>query len=120
MRGTAVFRHNRDTAFRKHFSGALAPRVLYNPVMPLKLEKADRIATLKRVSFFSDLEDEAVQSLADTAMPKRWSKGEIIFTEGNPCPGLFVVHSGAVKIFKTSLKGREQVLTIETAGRAVA
>jgi CRP-like cAMP-binding protein len=88
--------------------------------MPIKLDKADRIDTLRKVSFFSHLEDEALQSLAESAVPRNWSKGEIIFSEGTPCPGLFVVHSGAVKIFKTSLKGREQVLTIETAGRAVA
>lgn len=88
--------------------------------MQAKLEKADRIDTLKKVSFFSHLPDEALQSLAETAVPGNWNKGEVIFSEGTPCPGLFVVHSGAVKIFKTSLKGREQVLTIETAGRAVA
>ena len=88
--------------------------------MSVKLEKADRINTLRKVSFFSHLEEEALQALAEAAVPKSWSKGEIIFSEGTPCPGLFVVHSGAVKIFKTSLKGREQVLTIETAGRAVA
>jgi CRP/FNR family cyclic AMP-dependent transcriptional regulator len=88
--------------------------------MPIKLEKAHRIDTLRKVSFFSLLEDQALQSLAESAVPKNWSKGEIIFSEGTPCPGLFVVHSGAVKIFKTSLKGREQVLTIQTAGRAVA
>ena len=92
----------------------------YNGRMSSKLEKADRVDTLRRVSFFSHLADETLQSLAEAAISKSWGKGEIIFSEGMPCPGLFVVHSGAVKIFKTSLKGREQVLTIETAGRAVA
>jgi CRP/FNR family transcriptional regulator len=93
---------------------------LYNERVLIKPEKADRINTLRKVPFFSHLEDEALQSLAETAILKSCSKGEVIFSEGTPCPGLFVVHSGAVKIFKTSLKGREQVLTIETAGRAVA
>jgi CRP/FNR family transcriptional regulator len=88
--------------------------------MSVKLEKGERLTTLKKVPFFSQLEHEVLESLAETAIPKMWSKGEIIFSEGNPCPGLFVVHSGAVKIFKTSSKGREQVLAIETAGRAVA
>ncbi len=44
----------------------------------------------------------------------------MVVLEGTPCPGLFVVHSGTVKIFKTSPAGREQVLTIEQPGRAVA
>jgi CRP-like cAMP-binding protein len=76
--------------------------------------------TLKKVAFFSHLDDEALRSLADSAIPKNSAQGEIIFDEGSPCPGLFVVHSGAVKIFKTSVKGREQVLTIETPGKPVA
>ena len=103
-----------------HFPRRCPTGQAYNARMPIKLEKADRIDTLRKVSFFSHLQDEALQSLAESAVPKNWSKGELIFSEGTPCPGLFVVHSGAVKIFKTSLKGREQVLTIETAGRAVA
>lgn len=102
------------------FSAERPAGLAYNAPMPVKLEKTDCIATLRKVSFFSHLDDEALQSLAEAAVPRSWSKGEIIFSEGTPCPGLFVVHSGAVKIFKTSLKGREQVLTIETAGRAVA
>ncbi len=106
--------------FREHFPKVVLLASLIMRAMHIKLEKADRINTLRKVSFFSHLEDEALQSLAETAVPKGWSKGEIIFSEGSPCPGLFVVHSGAVKIFKTSLKGREQVLTIETTGRAIA
>jgi CRP/FNR family transcriptional regulator len=88
--------------------------------MPARVDKAERIATLKKVSFFSQLGEESLQALAETCIPKSCQKGETLFLEGNPCPGLFVVHAGAVKIFKISPKGREQVLTIETSGRAVA
>jgi CRP/FNR family transcriptional regulator len=79
-----------------------------------------RVATLRKVAFLSRLSEPELQALADASHVKRYSKGEIIFLEGDPCPGLYVVHSGAVKIFKVSPGGREQVLTIERAGNPVA
>ena len=84
------------------------------------IDKPTRVASLKKVPFFSDLQEEALQALADSALTLYFSKGELIFLEGGPCPGLFIVHSGAVKIFKMSPAGREQILGIEAPGRPVA
>ena len=44
----------------------------------------------------------------------------MVFSEGEPCAGLFVVESGSVRIFKSSPGGREQVLSIEGPGASVA
>ncbi len=46
--------------------------------------------------------------------------GDLIFSEGDPCQGFYVVESGEVKIFKAAASGREQVLTIDRAGSSVA
>lgn len=88
--------------------------------MQTHIDKSTRVVSLKKVAFFSGLQEDALQALAESAMTLQFNKGELIFLEGGPCPGLFVVHSGAVKIFKTSPAGREQVLTLETPGRPVA
>jgi CRP/FNR family transcriptional regulator len=88
--------------------------------MQTQLDKSARVATLKKVPFFSRLGEEVLQALAEVALPKHYHKGEVIFLEGDPCPGLYVVHSGAVKIFKISHGGREQVLTIDPPGHSVA
>ena len=53
-------------------------------------------------------------------MPRNYKKGELLFTEGDPCAGLFVVESGRVRIFKSSPNGREQILSIEGPGSSVA
>jgi len=90
------------------------------PTMHIQIDKLGRMASLKKVNFFSALQDDALQALAESAVTLHFTKGELIFLEGGPCPGLFVVHSGAVKIFKMSPAGREQILTIETPGRPVA
>ena len=51
---------------------------------------------------------------------RRFSAGESIFGEGEPCVGLYVVESGHVRIFKTSPGGREQVLSVDGPGSSVA
>jgi CRP/FNR family transcriptional regulator len=82
--------------------------------------KSNRVGALKKAALFADLSEKELAFLADRAVPHRFQAGQVIFTEGQPCQGLFVVESGAVKIFKTSAGGREQVLAIEGAGGSVA
>lgn len=73
----------------------------------------DPAAVLSKVALFSDLTPDEVGSLARRTARHHVPAGQLIFDEGDPCEGLFVVESGAVKIFKTSPSGREQVLAIE-------
>jgi CRP/FNR family transcriptional regulator len=82
--------------------------------------KPSRAAALKKVPLFADLSEKELGFLAEHAVPRRFAAGESIFAEGEPCEGLFVVESGAIKVFKTSAGGREQVLAIESAGGSVA
>jgi CRP/FNR family transcriptional regulator len=58
--------------------------------------------------------------LAGRALSRQFQSGEMIFSEGDPCEGLYVVQTGSVKIFNTSASGREQVLHIEKAGNTLA
>lgn len=43
-----------------------------------------------------------------------------MFSEGEPCNGLTIISRGRVRIFKTSVNGREQVLAVEQPGGSVA
>jgi len=43
-----------------------------------------------------------------------------LFSEGEPCNGLTIISRGRVRIFKTSVNGREQVLAVEQPGGSVA
>lgn len=72
--------------------------------------RTDVIALLRELQYFALLDDEVLEAVAAVAHQRRYALDEIIFLEGDPCAGLFVVQSGRVKIFKTSLKGREQSL----------
>jgi CRP/FNR family transcriptional regulator len=76
--------------------------------------------TLAKVPIFSGLTESELAFLAQRAVPRRYSAGEIVFGEGEPCSGLYVVESGHVRIFKSSANGREQVLSIDGPGSSIA
>ncbi len=82
--------------------------------------QTSRAAALKKAPLFADLSEKELSFLAERAVLHPLEAGAPIFSEGEPCEGLFVVESGAVKIFKTSASGREQVLTVEGPGGSVA
>jgi CRP/FNR family transcriptional regulator, cyclic AMP receptor protein len=75
---------------------------------------------LSKVPLFSGLAAAEMDFLAPRVVPRKFSSGQIVFNEGDPCSGLYVVASGHVRIFKTSAGGREQVLSIDGPGSSVA
>lgn len=75
---------------------------------------------LAQAALFSGLSESELNFLAHRAVPRKFSTGEIVFNEGDPCAGMYVVQSGSIRIFKTSVAGREQVLSIDGPGGSVA
>ncbi len=78
------------------------------------------VETLARASLFAALSAAELAFLAERSVARKFSSGEIVFSEGDPCAGMYVVESGHVRIFKTSPGGREQVLSIDGPGGSVA
>jgi CRP/FNR family transcriptional regulator, cyclic AMP receptor protein len=76
--------------------------------------------TLAKVGLFAGLSEPELTFLAQRAVPRKFSSGEIVFSEDDPCTGMYVVESGHIRIFKTSAGGREQVLSIDGPGGSVA
>lgn len=69
-----------------------------------------------RIPYFDGLSEDEHQSIKTLAIEKRYERGDIIIYEGDKATSLYVVCSGAVKIFKTSIEGKEQILTIARPG----
>jgi CRP-like cAMP-binding protein len=72
----------------------------------------ERIELLRSLPYFRPLDQDTLTSIAMLTVRRVYQPDEVIFLEGEPCAGLFVVHSGHVKIYKASPEGREQILTI--------
>ncbi len=68
------------------------------------------VAALETLPYFRALGDEKLHQLGSKLIERKYDRGEIVFLEGEPCEGLFIVRKGSVRIYKTSAEGREQVL----------
>lgn len=71
---------------------------------------------LKKTPLSANLTDAELRGLAARTSTKRFARGELLFGEGDPCAGLYIIVSGGIRIFKLSASGREQVLALEEAG----
>jgi CRP-like cAMP-binding protein len=69
----------------------------------------------RSLPYFSSFGDEALRRIGRDAVETSFERGQVIFLEGEPCRGMYVVARGRVRVFKTSAEGREQVLFV--AGR---
>jgi CRP/FNR family transcriptional regulator len=76
--------------------------------------------SLAQMALFAGLSDSEVQALAQRSVERRFAAEEMLFWEGEPCTGIFLLTQGSVKIFKTSAAGREMMLSLETAPSSVA
>ena len=75
---------------------------------------------LRNCRLFSDLDQQDLAALQQIAVRKEHRKGEIIFSEGEPSRGFFLVVTGAVKIYRVGPDGRERVIHVVEAGDAFA
>jgi len=82
--------------------------------------RTDLASVLERTALLSNLSREELQTLAARTVRKLFSAGELLFSEGEPCSGLHIIARGKVRIFKTSVNGREQVLAVNVPGESVA
>jgi CRP-like cAMP-binding protein len=80
----------------------------------------DKIGALRQTPLFSNLSDEALRSVSERAVPRRFSKDELLFVAGEEALGLYVIVAGSVRAFRESLDGREQVIHVEGAGATIA
>jgi CRP-like cAMP-binding protein len=79
-----------------------------------------KTAALSQIALFAALSEAEIQVLAQRAVERRFAPDEILFWEGEPCAGVFLIIQGSVKIFRTSPSGRELMLAIEMAPSSVA
>jgi CRP-like cAMP-binding protein len=77
---------------------------------------AVEVSFLKSIPYFSRLSPDELDSIKELAFLKKLERGDIIAFEGEPAEALYFVNAGAIKIFRTSADGKEQVLNIARPG----
>ncbi|MDR7077119.1 CRP/FNR family transcriptional regulator [Neobacillus niacini] len=67
---------------------------------------------LMTVPVFKGMKDQDIQALRKVTKSRKFKKGEYIFREGDRSETLFVVKEGLIKLTKTSLEGKEQIVRL--------
>jgi CRP/FNR family transcriptional regulator, dissimilatory nitrate respiration regulator len=78
------------------------------------------IDVLGASELFSTVSPAAFRRLATIGRICDLRKGHVIFREGDPCPGVYVVGRGLVRVFQRGPTGKEHVLHMVGAGDTFA
>lgn len=78
--------------------------------MPVRDTNA--VQALQAVPFFTNLQDDHTQELANRLVPRRFGAGQVIFHLGDPGGLLYIISRGKVKISHTTPEGQDIVLAI--------
>jgi CRP/FNR family cyclic AMP-dependent transcriptional regulator len=70
----------------------------------------DRMDFLRSIPLFSGLREEVLEGLAQSAPPRKLSKGELLFYQTDPSNAVYIVRSGCISLFLATPDGREMVI----------
>ncbi len=74
---------------------------------------------LEQCPLFKGLAASDIHSIAAISVEKNFGKKQLVFSEGDPAAGFYIIRSGKIKIFKLSAEGKEQILHIFSKGEPV-
>ena len=68
------------------------------------------IEKLRTMAFLNTLDDDVFDTLAQNAIWREYAPGAIVFLEGERAAAIYYLEYGWMKVIKSSLDGREQIL----------
>jgi len=75
------------------------------------------VEMLRQIPLFAMISAEDLVHVAAMTVERHYNRGDLILLEGDMGGALHYVRSGLVKVFKTSVGGKEQVLRLIAAGQ---
>jgi CRP-like cAMP-binding protein len=83
------------------------------------VQEDEAIALLRATTLLKELDETALERLASRSVTRRFRRGQVVFTEGDPADSLLVVASGRLKILTSADDGRDHVLNIVGPGETI-
>jgi CRP/FNR family transcriptional regulator len=71
---------------------------------------------LSSYSLFRDLDDVEISKIADISTSRDWQKNSHVFLQGDPIENVYFINKGKVKIYRSDVNGREQIVNILKGG----
>jgi CRP/FNR family transcriptional regulator, dissimilatory nitrate respiration regulator len=78
--------------------------------------EANLLDTMAHTPLFGGLSEAQLTQIGKIAQQKLYERGAAVFWDGDPGIGFYVVAQGRIKIYKTSVEGKEQILHIYGPG----
>lgn len=83
----------------------------------MKKLKAEAIKeVLSWFPIFRELEGHELDKIAAISLSKEFSKGAHVFMQGDPLKNVYFVSNGKIKIYKSDVNGKEQIVSIQKKG----
>jgi CRP/FNR family transcriptional regulator len=79
-----------------------------------------RVKTLRGNEYFDDLPENMLKEISEHMHLREYQRGDVLFWEGDPCDGLYIVEQGGAKIFRLSPQGRQYIVRILQEGDTFA
>lgn len=83
-------------------------------IVPVSLQA--KIAALRKNAYFATLSQEVLEEISQGVTLVRYTAGENVCWQDEPCSGLYLLHKGNVKLYKLSARGRELIIRTLSPG----
>ena len=71
---------------------------------------------LSEFSLFRELCDHEINNIVDISISREWKKGSHVFLQDEPLENVYFIYKGKIKIYKTDISGKEQIVNILKKG----
>lgn len=72
---------------------------------------------LQRFPIFKDLTEFEMEPIVDLAKRRKYRRGTHIFMQGDALTNVYFIDTGVIKIYKTDLQGKEQIVNVLKNGQ---
>lgn len=71
---------------------------------------------LSEFSLFRNLEDFELEKIVEISISREWIRGSHVFMQDEPLENVYFINSGKIKIYKSDINGKEQIVAILKKG----
>lgn len=80
----------------------------------MNLEAIKKVLT--EFSLFKELDDNEMDKVVEIAISRDWKKNSHVFLQGDPLENVYFIFDGKIKIYKSDINGKEQIVGIFKKG----
>ncbi|WP_144547394.1 Crp/Fnr family transcriptional regulator [Bacillus sp. X1(2014)] len=80
----------------------------------MKIEEIKKV--LADFTLFRELNDTELTKITDIAISREWKKQSHVFLQGDPLENVYFIYDGKIKIYKSDINGKEQIVAIAKKG----